>query len=91
MCTIGIGVDETCTGLFHKDLNKGHFLMGNGLYVYKEDEFSQEEFYLYIRMGTFIKELGYYADVTPQDETSHKCLERLIKTHLLMNTCTSIW
>lgn len=21
-------VDETCTGLFHKDLNKGHFLMG---------------------------------------------------------------
>lgn len=34
MCTIRIRMGDKCVDLFHKYLNKDHFLMGNGLYVY---------------------------------------------------------
>lgn len=46
MCTIWNSMGDRRTDLFHKYWNKGHFLKGNGSYVYKEDDLSHEEFYL---------------------------------------------
>lgn len=49
---------------------------------------SQEELYLKKRVITFVKELCHVRGVTPQDETSRKCLKRLIKIRLLMDART---
>lgn len=38
---------------------QSHFLMGNALYVYKEEDLSQEELYQKKWLVSFIKDLGY--------------------------------
>lgn len=59
MCNVGTGVEDRCISQFPKYLNKCHFLMGNGLYVYKTGNISQEELYLKRIIVNFVKELGY--------------------------------
>lgn len=59
--------------------------MGNGLYVYKENDSYQEKLYLKRWRVTSIKELGHAEGVNPRDEASHKCLKHFRKTCLLLD------
>lgn len=86
VCTLSTGMEDIGISLFHKYVNKGHFLTGNELYAYKEDDLSQKELYLNKRMVTSIKELCHARGVTPQNKASRKCLKWFINTHLLMET-----
>lgn len=70
-------------------LSQGHFLMRNWSYVYKEDDFSQEEFYLKKRLVTLFKELGYVEGIILQDETLRKCSKWLKKAHMLIDSNTN--
>lgn len=81
-------MENISNNLFSKYWNKCHFLKGNGLYVYKEDDLSQEEIYLIRRRTAFVKELGYVGDTTPWDKASQKRLKWIIKTHMLMDAHT---
>lgn len=62
--------------------------MGNGLYVYKDDDLSQEDMYLNKCLMGFVKELGDLGGVTSQNEASLKRLKWLIKTCQLMDVRT---
>lgn len=86
VCTLSTGMEDICISLFHKYVNKGHFLTENELYAYKEDDLSQKKLYLNKRMVTSVKELGHARGVTPQNKASRKCLKWFINTHLLMDT-----
>lgn len=65
ICNIGYGKEGKCIELFPKYWNKGHFLMGNMLYVYEEDVLSQEELYMNKQLMNFVKDLGYPKGVIP--------------------------
>lgn len=58
--------------------------MGNELYVYREDDLSQEEIYLKKLLVAFSIELGNVWGVIPQGESSKRRLKWLIETRLLM-------
>lgn len=51
--------DGVEVSVFPKYWNDSHFLIGNGLYIYKEDDFSQKELYLKKKLMSFAKDLGY--------------------------------
>lgn len=59
--------------------------MGNGLYVYKENDLYQEKLYLKKQGVSSIKELDHAEGVNPRDEASHKLLKHFTKTCLLMD------
>lgn len=88
ICTIRTKTENKCTDLFHKYHKRGNFLSGNGSYVYKESDMSQDELYLKKHMTTFIKELSHVGDVIPQNEILKKRLKRLVETRLLMDAHT---
>lgn len=82
MCQVILGLrfhDDWCKYdiLFSKYRNKYHILMGNKLYVNKEDDMLQEDLYLKKQLVGFVKELCYIKGVTPQDEDLWKLLKRL--------------
>lgn len=79
ICGIKIGQEYKCTYLFRKFWSQGHFLMGNELYVYREDDLSQEEIYLKKLLVAFSIELGYVWGVIPQGESSKRQLNGLLK------------
>lgn len=59
VCAIGYKVGGRCTNLFPKYWIEVHFLIGNGLYIYKGDNISQEDLYLKKQMIGFVKDPGY--------------------------------
>lgn len=79
-------VEDRFTIQFPKHYNKGHFVMGNILYVYNENYVSKGSLKRWI--AGFVKVLGYVGGVTPWDEAPHERLKLLIENRLLMDTCT---
>lgn len=74
MCIIWTKMEDMCSNMFHKYWNKGHFMMRNDMYVYKEGDISLEEIYMKKQLVTFIKELDHIGVVTHCDESSNKYL-----------------
>lgn len=54
--------------LFSKYWSENHLLMGNGVYVYKEEYLSTKDLYQKKRPMNFINDLGYLGGRIPKDE-----------------------
>lgn len=80
--------DGVEVSVFPKYWNDSHFLIGNGLYIYKEDDFSQRVIFEE-KTDEFCQRSWLYQGVTPSDEASHKDLKRLVDTHLLVDVRSS--
>lgn len=65
------------------------FLIGNEVYVYKDNDLTIEDLYQKKRLMSFFIDLGYFRGGTPTEETDQKCLQRIINVQLLMETRSS--
>lgn len=88
ICIIKANLKYKLTDLFFTLWSQCHFLMGNGSYIYKEEDLSQNELYLKKQLVAFSKELGYVKGIVPQDESSRRLSKRLTETRLLIDANT---
>lgn len=70
--------------LFSKYWIKGHFLLGNRLYVYSEKELPNEAQHQKGRLMKFINNLGYIGGGISVEEVDKKRLKRLFNVQLLI-------
>lgn len=86
--TIRNRVKDKCVELFPKYWTESHLLMGNRVYVYKEEYISSENLYQKKQMMNFINDLGYFGGGVPSEEADQKHLKCLIDTQLLVEAYT---
>lgn len=72
VCIIGTIVDGRYTELFPNYWTKNHFLLGNGVYVYKDEDLTTEDLYHTKWMMSFIIDLVYIGNDVPLDEVGQK-------------------
>lgn len=74
------GVKEGCAKLFLKCWTENHYLMGNELYVRKEEDLPKEVLYHEKQLASIVKDLGYIKGGISKDEANRKRLKCLIDT-----------
>lgn len=78
------GLEGRFPELFPKYQTEISFLIGNNVYVYKEENFTTKYLYQNKQVMSFISNHVYFGGGTPMDEVDPKCLQRYIDIQLLM-------
>lgn len=84
VCIIGYIVDGRCVELFNKCWTVSHFLMGNNVYVYKDEDLITDELYQNKLLMSFIRDLGCFGGGTAIYEVNQNFLQYLVNVQLLM-------